>query len=343
MAGSSNSRNSCDACYNSKLKCNHEKPICARCKNSGLNCVYGPGKRPGRRRKNTTATGPTRAPDDGQLASPSSTQSQNQDLSQVLITGGSTSCMNMDMPLSSQLPNPNFLDPAGFHDWMNTCGDDFSSLLQTPDSTSWMEGLVQVSPADGSETQVLHNLRTGVSPERTESGDCSESTTDSSQHLWPPDSSQFWRDCESLGSLSAGFASVMALKDPLQPATNKSSCPCLNGVFFLQHHVRQHFSAAPVPADATIYIQRLLLWILDSHRDCTICHDRDVIIFSLAGIAAQVTTGYRTILEEQHGFSRRSSESQHSVLRPQSYNRHCIKLGSTAVNEFGKLSFLYRK
>ena len=342
-AGSSNSRNSCDACYNSKLKCNHEKPICARCKNSGLNCVYGPGKRPGRRRKNTTTTGPTRAANDNQLASPSSTQSQNQESSQVRTTGGSASCMNMNMPLSNQPPNSDFLDPAGFHDWMESCGDDFTSLLQTPESPSWMEGFVQVSPANGSQSQAPQNLWTGVNAEDTGSATGSESATSSSQHLWSPDNGQFWRDCESLGSLSAGFASVVALKDPSQPATSEPSCPCLNSVFFLQHHVRQYSSATPVPADATIYIQRLLLWILDSHRECTVCHDGDVIIFSLAGIAAQVTTGYRTILEEQHGLFRRPPESQHSILRPQSYNRHCIRLGSTAVNEFGKLSFLYRK
>lgn len=44
-------RSSCEPCHNSKLRCNREKPVCARCQKTRMNCTYAPTKRVGRPRK----------------------------------------------------------------------------------------------------------------------------------------------------------------------------------------------------------------------------------------------------------------------------------------------------
>ncbi|KAL9596552.1 MAG: hypothetical protein Q9219_005730 [cf. Caloplaca sp. 3 TL-2023] len=41
-------RASCDGCYQAKVKCTKERPICPRCKNLGLNCKYSPSQRAGK-------------------------------------------------------------------------------------------------------------------------------------------------------------------------------------------------------------------------------------------------------------------------------------------------------
>jgi hypothetical protein len=45
-------RASCDGCYQSKIKCNKDRPMCSRCLTYGIDCVYSPSSRSGRGKKN---------------------------------------------------------------------------------------------------------------------------------------------------------------------------------------------------------------------------------------------------------------------------------------------------
>ncbi|KAL3713632.1 hypothetical protein TMatcc_002335 [Talaromyces marneffei ATCC 18224] len=65
-------RDSCHPCAASKLKCNKEKPICARCAKRGITCEYLATKRGGRKHTNrntNTTTDSNRAPP-GNIAPP---------------------------------------------------------------------------------------------------------------------------------------------------------------------------------------------------------------------------------------------------------------------------------
>ena len=45
-------RATCDACKDAKVRCNRDVPICYRCRNQKLRCVYNPSRRMGRPRRN---------------------------------------------------------------------------------------------------------------------------------------------------------------------------------------------------------------------------------------------------------------------------------------------------
>ncbi|GAM33823.1 C6 transcription factor [Talaromyces pinophilus] len=62
-------RDSCHACAASKLKCNKEKPTCARCAKRGITCEYLATKRGGRKHTNRNTNSTT----DSNRASPSNT------------------------------------------------------------------------------------------------------------------------------------------------------------------------------------------------------------------------------------------------------------------------------
>ena len=85
-------RDSCHACAASKVKCNKEKPTCARCAKRGLTCEYFVTKRTGRKRDTRPAetTNVTQAP-----PPPPPQQQPNPPISEPLI-----------------LTSPNFLAPS---------------------------------------------------------------------------------------------------------------------------------------------------------------------------------------------------------------------------------------
>ena len=41
-------RSSCDSCASSKIKCDQDRPTCARCANPGIRCNYSPSRRMGK-------------------------------------------------------------------------------------------------------------------------------------------------------------------------------------------------------------------------------------------------------------------------------------------------------
>ena len=68
-------RASCDACANSKVKCDKERPYCRRCISGGITCVYGISRKHGqrirRRQQNGDRSRPSIAPNYAVATSPS--------------------------------------------------------------------------------------------------------------------------------------------------------------------------------------------------------------------------------------------------------------------------------
>ncbi|KAI1306836.1 hypothetical protein F5Y03DRAFT_394273 [Xylaria venustula] len=58
------SRQSCDKCQVSKVRCSRDKPICKRCTQRRFGCVYSPSKRTGRPRKRKTDIGEVNVAED---------------------------------------------------------------------------------------------------------------------------------------------------------------------------------------------------------------------------------------------------------------------------------------
>jgi hypothetical protein len=73
-------RDSCHACAASKLKCNKEKPTCARCAKRGITCEYLATKRGGRKHTNRNTNSTT----DSNRASPSNTAPQPLNVTQFM-------------------------------------------------------------------------------------------------------------------------------------------------------------------------------------------------------------------------------------------------------------------
>ncbi|KAI0971347.1 hypothetical protein F4678DRAFT_461296 [Xylaria arbuscula] len=66
------SRQSCDKCQASKVRCSRDKPICKRCAQRRFACVYSPSKRTGRPRKRKTDIGEMEVAEEEDDASPGS-------------------------------------------------------------------------------------------------------------------------------------------------------------------------------------------------------------------------------------------------------------------------------
>lgn len=334
MATTGGYRQSCDPCYSSKLKCDREKPECTRCRKNGSNCVYGEGKRPGRRRKNPLPAD-SRPNTAGSLMTPMASSSSGH-ASECLSSAGAGSSLTM----ASSLPHLSHTQPFGdmsYDGWMESGASDFSEFLQTPATLTmpWIDDLMGESPVVVDMPQMQAATATihqdGVYyPQPPPS--------------WPADSKHFWEDCDSLALWGSSFITVMALDAAEQSDPSRKQCQCFKGHIGLQFHANQYSLSAPVPVDATLFLQRLLLWVFEQHQQCHACRDGDMIILVLANIASRVTESYRTILEDDYSRKRGSMQSL-SGKQPErrADSEDSVKLGTISVGQHGGTAFLYSK
>jgi hypothetical protein len=123
-------RDSCDACAVSKVKCNKEKPTCARCAKRGMVCEYFITKRAGRKHdpRPSEQTTPTTIP---QTSSSTSSDAGN------LITPDIIQSFPSQQAISYQDLSPNALSPADPSWWMlTTLGTEMDDIFASPFSFS---------------------------------------------------------------------------------------------------------------------------------------------------------------------------------------------------------------
>ncbi|KAF7560405.1 hypothetical protein G7046_g3740 [Stylonectria norvegica] len=90
-------RSSCDACGTAKVKCDRGQPVCNRCEDLGLSCVYGPSRKIGKPRRKRPAAGvELQAPAEKRICTTRLLQSRN--------SNGSTTALQETLSISNTQP-----------------------------------------------------------------------------------------------------------------------------------------------------------------------------------------------------------------------------------------------
>ena len=349
---SSSFRFSCDACYASKLRCSREKPQCDRCKRSQLDCIYSPGKRPGRRKKVAPLPSLDNNSTTASDVSSRTTSQPHDDIDLNLFmqvdsppdTSSSLAIVDIDEPhqiITNDDFNNTLFDPCGEH--VTKSLEQMTAAAPSP----WMHPFLADEPQDATFMDQVSTLYTNsCSSQGSLMGPVGtvDMSTQSHQRPWSADREDFWRDCDTLSDWSSSsLSSLTALKDPIQSNRTDDRCACVKGLISLQLHAERHSLSESVSVDATLYIQRLWLWLFQAHRDCHGCRHREWIAFSLSSIAGRLIKAYRTILEE-YGHGRRAQPNgRRTPEKSRMHTMPSVKIGFATVEDEAKASFIYSK
>ena len=139
-------RASCDACNHAKVKCNKTKPVCRRCDNQKLQCIYGLSLRAGKR------TAPAVA---NQGAVQSRPQGPTNDIDAEHISEGSTSDLRSKIGTDGSTPQDDsirgFLESLMYSEGPNAISDHQVSVFLQDQSR-------QASTAALSPLQIPHDV-----------------------------------------------------------------------------------------------------------------------------------------------------------------------------------------
>ncbi|KAK4446898.1 hypothetical protein QBC34DRAFT_410571 [Podospora aff. communis PSN243] len=329
-------RSSCEPCHGAKLKCNREKPVCARCQKTGMSCAYAPTKRPGRPRKVVPAQNERqnkpeasqalhRTPSEVLLAPPDSLPSQD------------AAAFGTQWDFSSFVASNAELD-RGLDDLFDviattkTAGGDALTVDANPFEGVGLPTPMSFEPEEGwltfdaiGETVELPEPVVAIPSSAANIGPSSLSHR---SVAWPTDLSQFSEDCAALSRSLAVLGNSASRIDGME---TRCICPAA-----MTNLLSQRDNARETPPDAVLdaclHLQRILQWSWTIHKTCQRCRDDELAKLVAASIANEVVGMYRTIIDG-HAKSCRG----HGNDRPQYIPRPPGLGGAAAGSPLGSL------